>query len=142
MCESDCRGCREGCGNTVPTITDDQLAEIEASRDMHGKIMNIGHGQKSPIMTAGEWLAYRSGHRDARHAAAEIALAGDAEIERLRAMIKAANAKLAEVMRERDAYKLNSARYEYVRNNCDVVMPDGMYVEDSSDIDKAMGGAK
>lgn len=82
MCNNNCAGCT--CGTSMPnTITDDQLAE--AFRGMHGKIMNISHGQQSPIMTKGEWLSYRAGHRDARHAAAEIALAGDAEIERLRA---------------------------------------------------------
>ena len=141
MCDNKCNSC--SCEGSLPaTITDDQLAEVEAARDLHGKIMNISHGANTNLLRAEEWLSYRAGHRDARHAAAELALAGDAEIERLRAALETSYRRLSAVRQERDTYKLNNARYEYIRNNCDVVMPDGMYVEDSSDIDKAMGGAK
>lgn len=54
--------------------------------DLHGQIMNLpGAGGLSEIgTTQGEQLAYKRGHRDARHAAAELALTADAEIERLR----------------------------------------------------------
>ena len=52
----------------------------------HSKIMNI------PVTLTtfpGELaIAHKFGHRDARHAAAEIALQADAEIERLREALK------------------------------------------------------
>jgi hypothetical protein len=45
--------------------------------DYHGRLMNLRTtGRRS--------VAYREGHRDARHAAAEIANEADAEIARLR----------------------------------------------------------
>ena len=56
--------------------------------DMHGLIMNL------PCEWAmRDWSntreAYIYGHRDARHAAAELALTADAEIERRRALVTA-----------------------------------------------------
>jgi len=52
----------------------------------HGRIMNI---ERDPMLVAGAPTdaAYFYGHRDARHAAAEIASKADAEIDRLRAEI-------------------------------------------------------
>jgi hypothetical protein len=52
--------------------------------DLHAAIMNIhlGNGVSSG---AGELVAYKTGHRDARHAAAELALASDARIAELEA---------------------------------------------------------
>jgi hypothetical protein len=47
----------------------------------HARMMNIRKGQ------FGNRPHYQEGHRDARHAAAEIALEADAEIERLRAVL-------------------------------------------------------
>jgi hypothetical protein len=47
----------------------------------HGRIMNI-----STFLVPDE--GYRIGHRDARHAAAEIANEADAEIERLRGLLR------------------------------------------------------
>lgn len=54
--------------------------------DLHGQIMNLpGAGGLSEIgTTRDEQLAYRRGHRDARHAAAELANENDAEIAALR----------------------------------------------------------
>ena len=53
---------------------------------LHDQIMNIplGNGVSSG---AGELVAYKTGHRDARHVAAEIAIASDARIEALEAEI-------------------------------------------------------
>lgn len=50
--------------------------------NLHGQIMNLP--QCDPGLEADPQRAYKLGHRDARHAAAELALAADAEIERLR----------------------------------------------------------
>jgi hypothetical protein len=59
--------------------------------NMHGRIMNLpGAGGLSEIGTThGEQLAYKRGHRDARHAAAEIAVKGDALVEELVAALAA-----------------------------------------------------
>ena len=48
--------------------------------DLHGQIMNIAVAPEATRMlcTASQVLAYKSGHRDARHAAAELAAAHDA----------------------------------------------------------------
>lgn len=57
----------------------------------HNRIMNI------PCNEQGDFVAtalYKFGHRDARHAAAEIANEADAEIEQLRANIEALEAKV------------------------------------------------
>ena len=58
--------------------------------DLHGQIMNIpGSGGLSEIGTThGEQLAYKRGHRDARHAAAELALATDTELAELRLLVR------------------------------------------------------
>lgn len=47
----------------------------------HNRIMNIPHGR---VGDSDGMKMYRLGHRDARHAAAEIATEADIEIERLR----------------------------------------------------------
>ena len=54
---------------------------------LHDQIMNIplGNGVSSG---AGELVAYKTGHRDARHVAAEIAIASDARIEALEAALQ------------------------------------------------------
>jgi len=51
--------------------------------DYHGRIMNIADGRDG-FADMDVVRAYKSGHRDARHAAAEIANEADAEIARLR----------------------------------------------------------
>jgi hypothetical protein len=52
--------------------------------NLHGQIMNLPHGPLPDVDGTSHALAYKTGHRDALHAAAELALAADAEIERLR----------------------------------------------------------
>jgi hypothetical protein len=54
----------------------------------HGRIMNI-----STFLVPDE--GYRIGHRDARHAAAEIANEADAEIERLRGLLRDVRSEVA-----------------------------------------------
>jgi hypothetical protein len=80
----------------------------DTMRDFHGRMMNI----QPPI----DWnegigitmrVGYKTGHRDARHAAAAIANEADAEIARLTAERDAATAALA-AERERAA-KLTDA---------------------------------
>ena len=63
--------------------------------DLHEKIMNLpGTCGLSEIGTThGEQLAYKRGHRDARHAAAEMALESDAEIDSLRTQLAEAQAE-------------------------------------------------
>ena len=51
--------------------------------DYHARIMNIPANGKEMDSTA-----YRMGHRDARHAAAEIALEAENEVERLREALR------------------------------------------------------
>ena len=57
--------------------------------DLHGQIMNLQSDNKPSIPLCGgspelrEVLAYKLGHRDARHAAAELALGADAKIDAL-----------------------------------------------------------
>jgi hypothetical protein len=59
--------------------------------EFHGRMMNIPGDlawQDPQVMTAMR-VAYSTGHRDARHAAAGIALEAEAEIARLRAALGA-----------------------------------------------------
>ena len=54
--------------------------------NLHGRIMNLfceyGHYGDPSVQTG-----YKFGHRDARHAAAELALEADATIDRLRVLL-------------------------------------------------------
>lgn len=55
--------------------------------DLHAQIMNL---QTPPSLTfsggTSPFLAYKDGHRDARHAAAELAMTADACVDALRAI--------------------------------------------------------
>jgi hypothetical protein len=51
--------------------------------NLHNKIMNLPC-KDSPVATTEEVFAYRYGHKDARHAAAELALTADDQIRKLR----------------------------------------------------------
>jgi hypothetical protein len=51
---------------------------------LHNEIMNIRCDESNISIHASVSLAYKEGHRDARHAAAELAINSDAEIKRLR----------------------------------------------------------
>ena len=56
--------------------------------DLHAKIMNLAlaPGLSEINTTESEQLAYKRGHRDARHAAADLALRADACINALRVL--------------------------------------------------------
>lgn len=51
--------------------------------NLHGQIMNLPHPPMARV-EQNPSIAYKMGHRDARHAAAELALKADACIEALR----------------------------------------------------------
>ena len=51
---------------------------------LHGQIMNLPSGQGT--MSQSPDMAYKIGHRDARHAAAELALKADACVDALRVL--------------------------------------------------------
>jgi len=61
--------------------------------DLHGQIMNLPQTPGLPMVNATEaqLAAYKIGHRDARHAAAELALKADACVEALRTLVAAGN---------------------------------------------------
>jgi hypothetical protein len=62
--------------------------------DLHGQIMNI-HSRDDDDLNAeysDRRIAYKSGHRDARHAAAELAVDADQRIEALSAQVEALRA--------------------------------------------------
>ena len=61
--------------------------------DLHGQIMN------SPTSgePAGGSMAYKLGHRDARHAAAELVMKADACIDALRAIVRSAELNQAAI---------------------------------------------
>ena len=68
--------------------------------NLHYQIMNlrVAPTELATSLYAGDTtLAYKIGHRDARHAAAELALAADAEIERLRILLDDARDSLTVV---------------------------------------------
>lgn len=52
---------------------------------LHDDIMNIPHAFDTYPFGRMERVSYVTGHRDARHAAAELAVEADTEIERLKA---------------------------------------------------------
>ena len=83
--------------------------------DYHGRIMNVEVDVAS-MAAAGKprslRFAFKAGHRDARHAAAEIANEADAEIARITA------AKDAEIARLREALRLVVA-YDEMAIDCD-----------------------
>ena len=57
--------------------------------NMHGQMMNLRCDVDANLPTGcGEAMAYKHGHRDARHAEAEAALKADACIEALRAIVE------------------------------------------------------
>ena len=59
--------------------------------NLHGQIMNLQCKPANMDAEPNQKLAYKVGHRDARHAAAELALKADAEIERLRKALQEAD---------------------------------------------------
>jgi len=82
--------------------------------DYHGRIMNIeclppARMNQHPVDP--ECSAYRIGHRDARHAAAEIACEAQAEIARLREALE----KLCEMADESDGAQYGTLGTNFVR---------------------------
>ena len=65
--------------------------------DLHGQIMNLPTPAIVETLPYGRRMAYKTAHRDARHAAAELALKADACIEALRAIVKSAELNHAAV---------------------------------------------
>ena len=59
--------------------------------DYHARTVNLSMTNFTPAALTYE---YRQGHRDARHAAAEIALEAEAEVERLQARVQELEAAL------------------------------------------------
>jgi len=59
----------------------------EQTMDLHGQIMNLACVPANMDAEPNQRLAYKVGHRDARHAAAELALKADACIDALRAAL-------------------------------------------------------
>lgn len=56
--------------------------------DLHGQIVNLNCKLENMDSEPNQRLAYKIGHRDARHAAAELALKADACIEALRLLMR------------------------------------------------------
>lgn len=57
--------------------------------NLHNEIMNIpAKHQRVVFQDQGFYLMYKEGHRDARHAAAELSLKADARIEELEEALK------------------------------------------------------
>jgi hypothetical protein len=80
---------------------------------LHGKIMNIRAKTPSDLDKAdGLVHAYRLGHRDARHAAAELALRADALADELREVLEWARVEKAP-LREQEVASIRRALAEY-----------------------------
>jgi hypothetical protein len=67
--------------------------------DLHGQIMNMTESRRQHDLYANTVVAYLVGHRDARHAAAELALNADSAIDAMQAQIDSLlrDAELVEV---------------------------------------------
>ena len=94
--------------------------------NLHGQIMNLAVRKEDKLRaySVGDALVYEYGHRDARHAAAELALEADAEIERLRAENEALllYKNMAEqyglsVFADIDALRKDAERYRWLCKN-------------------------
>lgn len=70
--------------------------------NLHGEIMNLPLGAGAPETRSSEsYIAYRNGHRDARHAAAELAIRAEIAIEELEAKLVMADEIIAKLERDR-----------------------------------------
>ena len=69
--------------------------------DLHGEIMNIRRDEpRDSFDDLSELTAYRMGHRDARHAAAELAIALDAKYAALQSSHRELLAEAKEFVRQ------------------------------------------
>lgn len=59
--------------------------------NLHNEIINISFSQSDIAWTESEKLAAKMGHRDARHAAAELAIRADAVIDAARLVLSFRN---------------------------------------------------
>ena len=73
-----------------------QSEVLGVKMDLHGQIMNLGTVEPNNYADGPVRDAYRIGHYEARHAAAELALKADAEL---------------------DALRKDAARYRWLRDN-------------------------
>jgi hypothetical protein len=80
--------------------------------NLHNEIMNIPAMVPTEALVDGKSFAYKIGHRDARHAAAELSLKAEARIEELELLLAQARAmvngatdewhnKVAEILRSK-----------------------------------------
>ena len=93
--------------------------------DLHGEIMNI-HGEPLTGMDRQQRLLYKLGHRDARHAAAELAIAHDAKYAEL---MESHRELLAAVNHCREALRDNLSKYAYKN---ELIMLDALTVADNA----------
>jgi hypothetical protein len=66
----------------------------------HGRIMNVDYrrsGEKLMFADSSETMAYKEGHRDARHAAAEIAGEAEEEIDELKGELAKKNEAIRKI---------------------------------------------
>lgn len=76
--------------------------------NLHNEIMNIPvKHQRVDFQDQGFYLMYKEGHRDARHAAAELSLKAEARIEELEEELKKAK-ELADYWCDRFSEKVNT----------------------------------
>lgn len=81
-------------------------------RELHGQIiLNLRAENYPPGLQVDAATAYRMGHRDARHDAAELALKADAEILRLHSSLE------CEKRWRKDAEE-DAERYRWLREGC------------------------
>lgn len=64
--------------------------------NLHNKIMNLSVNKKRVPIDREFAISYKNGHRDARHAAAELAINSDSEIERRVEVITAIKTAIVE----------------------------------------------
>ena len=72
---------------------------------LHADIMNLPVKMSVPEFRGEALRGYKVGHRDARHAAAELAIAADSRIEELEAALKASQ-DLVDRLVWQDAYRV------------------------------------
>jgi hypothetical protein len=79
---------------------------------LHGKIMNLPARMPSECAKMAASTAYKAGHRDARHAAAELALKADALADELRDVLEWACVEKA-ALREQEIASIRRVLAEY-----------------------------
>lgn len=71
--------------------------------DLHGQIMNLPARLPKDCAKMATATAYKTGHRDARHAAAELALRADALVHELREVLERERERGADLADEYNA---------------------------------------